>query len=131
VGVRASELLTSFRDGRVKLHVLRAGLRLRRDMATTFIEGDYVPIDTGEDVIAFARNHAAGSVVCAVTRRPHHVTGGLVPFAVGDVWRDRILALPRGHWRDVLTGKEHVIESAGLRAAELFDALPVALLAPA
>ena len=131
-GVRVSDLLTSFRDGRVKLHVLRAGLRLRRDMPKTFLEGDYVPIDLGEDVVAFARNHAAGSVVCVVTRRPHQVTGGRVPFALGDAWRDRTLALPRGHWRDVLTGKEHVVvESGGVRAAELFDALPVALLAPA
>jgi (1->4)-alpha-D-glucan 1-alpha-D-glucosylmutase len=127
-GVRPKELLASYRDGRVKLHVLRAGLRLRRDMPKTFLEGDYVAIDAGEDVIAFARNHAEGTVVCAVTRRPHHVTGGRAPFAIDDVWGNRTIAIPRGEWRDALTGGRHVVEGDGMAAAKLFAELPVALL---
>jgi (1->4)-alpha-D-glucan 1-alpha-D-glucosylmutase len=127
-GVRPGDLLSSFRDGRVKLHVLRAGLRLRRDMPETFLEGDYTPMDAGEDVLAFARNHASGSVVCAVTRRPYRVTGGRVPFAVGDTWRERTVPLPRGRWRDALTGATHVVESDAFAASALFAQLPVALL---
>jgi (1->4)-alpha-D-glucan 1-alpha-D-glucosylmutase len=127
-GSRPKELLASYRDGRVKLHVLRAGLRLRRAMTKTFLEGDYVPIDAGDDVVAFSRNHAEGSVVCAVTRRPHHVTAGRAPFAIDDVWGEREIAIPRGEWRDALTGAGHVVEGAGLRAAKLFEQLPVALL---
>jgi (1->4)-alpha-D-glucan 1-alpha-D-glucosylmutase len=127
-GRSPKELLASYRDGRVKLHVLRAGLRLRREMPKTFLEGDYVPLDAGEDVIAFARNHAEGSVVAVVTRRPHHVTGGRAPFAIDDVWGQRELPIPRGEWRDVLTGAEHVVESDGTKAANVFAELPVALL---
>ena len=127
-GVSPKELLASYRDGRVKLHVLRAGLHLRRAMTKTFLEGDYAPIDAGDDVVAFARSHAEGSVVCAVTRRPHHVTGGRAPFAIDDVWGRREIAIPRGEWTDALTGATHVVEGKGLLAAKLFDQLPVALL---
>ncbi len=127
-GARARDLLESYRDGRVKLHVLRAGMRLRRAMPKTFLEGDYVPIDAGEDVIAFARNHTEGSVVCAVTRRPYRVTRGQAPFAIDDVWGDRKVPIPRGEWRDALTGAAHHVDAEGLGAARLFEQLPVALL---
>ena len=127
-GSSPKELLASYRDGRVKLHVLRAGLRQRRDMPKTFLEGDYVPIDAGEDVVAFSRNHAEGSVVCVVTRRPHHVTGGHAPFAIDDVWGQRELPIPRGEWRDALTGATHIVDGDTLAAAKLFAQLPVALL---
>lgn len=127
-GARPKDLLASYRDGRVKLHVLRAGLRLRREMPRTFIDGDYAPIDAGEDVVAFARNHAEGSAVAAVTRRPYHVTGGRAPFAVDDVWGDRRIAIPRGAWSDALTGTSHDVGADGLAASALFDQLPVSLL---
>jgi (1->4)-alpha-D-glucan 1-alpha-D-glucosylmutase len=127
-GANPRDLLASYRDGRVKLHVLRAGLRLRRDMPKTFLEGDYAAIDAGEDVVAFARTHAEGSVVCAVTRRPYTVTNGRAPFAVDDAWGHRTLPVPRGEWRDALTGARHVVEGEGLPAAKLFALLPVSLL---
>ena len=130
-GVRAEELLASYRDGRVKLHVLRAGLRLRRERSKTFLEGDYTAIDAGEEIVAFARTHAEGAVVCAVTRLPYRVTGGKAPFAVGAVWGDRRVAVPRGTWRDVLTGARITVEGDGVAAAKLFAALPVALLVSA
>jgi len=126
--VRPRDLLASFRDGRVKLHVLRAGLRLRREMPKVFIEGDYAPIDAGEDVVAFSRTHAEGAVVAVVTRRPHHVTGGHAPFAIDDVWGQRSIAIPRGEWRDALTGLTHVVGGDGAPAAKLFAELPVCLL---
>ena len=99
-------------------------------MAQTFLEGDYTPIDAGEDLVVFARSHAAGSIVCAVTRRPHRVTGGRAQFAVGDVWGDRVVAVPRGRWRDALTGEVHDVTD-GLAAAKLFAQLPVSMLASA
>jgi (1->4)-alpha-D-glucan 1-alpha-D-glucosylmutase len=128
-GVRPRDLLASFRDGRVKLHVLRAGLRLRRELPKTFMEGDYVPIDGSEEVVAFARNHVEGSVAVAITRRPYLVTGGRTPFAVDDVWGARRIPMPRGEWRDALTGATHTIGSDGIEAAKLFAELPVSLLA--
>jgi (1->4)-alpha-D-glucan 1-alpha-D-glucosylmutase len=126
------ELVASFRDGRVKLHVLSRALRLRRDMASVFALGEYVPLDCGEHVVAFARPHPTGTVVCAVTRRPYAVTGGRAPWACGDVWGDRKIPLPEGVWRDALgDGREIVATADGARAAELFRDLPVALVVAA
>lgn len=127
-GVRPKDLLASYRDGRVKLFVLRAGLRLRRELPQPFLEGDYVALDAGEDVVAFSRNHAEGSIVCAVTRRPYHVTGGRAPFPVDDVWGDRRVPIPSGQWSDAFTGETHVVRDEELKAAKLFSQLPVALL---
>ena len=127
-GARATDLLASYRDGRIKLHVLRAGLKLRRAMPKTFIEGDYTAIDGGEEIVAFARQHAEGSVVCAVTCRPYRVTGGRAPFAIDDVWQTHTLPIARGSWRDALTGATHQVAGEGLTAARLFAELPVALL---
>ncbi len=126
-GARPRELLAAFADGRVKLHVLRAALRLRRERPELFLDGDYTPIDAGEEIVAFSRTHATGAIVCAVTRFPHAVTRGAAPWAVGDVWGDRIVAVPRGRWRDAFTGREHDSNGA-LRASRLFEELPVALL---
>jgi (1->4)-alpha-D-glucan 1-alpha-D-glucosylmutase len=127
-GAKPQDLLASFRDGRVKLHVLRAGLHLRRELRKTFLEGDYAALDAGDDVVAFTRTHAEGSLAVAITRRPHHVTEGRTTFAVGDVWKDRRIAIPRGEWTDALTGAKHAPSADGIAAARLFDSLPVALL---
>jgi len=127
-GAKPAELLTQFRDGRVKLHVVRTGLRLRRELPKTFLEGDYTPIDGGDDVVAFARRHTEGTVVCAATRRPRTVTGGRAAWAVDDAWGDRTIPVPKGSYEDALTGRKHVVEGSGLRASALFADLPVAML---
>ena len=128
-GAKVRDLVASFRDGRVKLHVLSRGLRLRRAKPRIFIEGDYRPIDAGDEIIAFVREHDAGAVVCAVTRFPYRVTGGRAPWACGDVWGDKTIAIPEGRWRDALAdGREISVGPDGLAAAELFRDLPVALL---
>ena len=127
-GAKPRDLLASYRDGKVKLHVLRAGLRLRRDRPRTFLEGDYAAIDAGEEIVAFARSHAEGSVVCAVTRLPYRVTGGRAPFAVGDAWGTRQVAIPRREWRNVLTSTRLTVDGDGVAASKLFEELPVALL---
>src|SRR4029078_7210099 len=53
------DLAVSWRDGRVKLHVLRSLLPLRRDHEGLFADGSYVPLEvTGRrrgNVVAFAR----------------------------------------------------------------------------
>jgi (1->4)-alpha-D-glucan 1-alpha-D-glucosylmutase len=127
-GANVRDLVASYRDGRVKLFVLSRALRLRRTLPGVFIGGDYTPIDAGDDVVAFGRKHATGHVVCAVTRRPYGVTGGKAPWACGDVWGDRKIAVPEGRWRDALGDREISASADGVTADELFRDLPVALL---
>jgi (1->4)-alpha-D-glucan 1-alpha-D-glucosylmutase len=98
-------------------------------MPAVFVEGHYRPIDAGDEIVAFLREHATGMVACAVTRRPYGVTGGKAPWACGDVWGDRKVDIPEGRWRDALgDDREIVVPSGGVAAEELFRDLPVALL---
>jgi (1->4)-alpha-D-glucan 1-alpha-D-glucosylmutase len=122
------ELLASFHDGAIKLSVLRAGLRLRRDHERLFIEGSYQPLEAGDEIFAFAREHEGRAVVAALTRQPYRATGGQRPWAIDDVWGDRTVAVPAGRWKDALTGREHQVSDGGLLTARLFGELPVALL---
>lgn len=117
-------LLGSFADGRVKMRVLRDGLRVRRTMPEVFVSGDYTPLDANaDDVVAFARG--GGAVVAAFVRAPVAVTRGRGAWAVGDVWGARVMTLPPGPYRDAFTGEVHEGET---RLARLFEALPVVLL---
>ena len=98
-------------------------------MPEVFVEGAYTPIDAGEEIVAFVREHAAGAIACAVTRLPYRVTGGRAPWACGDVWGKRTAPIPEGTWRDALgADREITVGPAGVAAAELFRDLPVALL---
>jgi (1->4)-alpha-D-glucan 1-alpha-D-glucosylmutase len=130
-GASPRELLQSFEDGRIKLHVLRAALALRRAHPDIFLEGAYEPLEAGPSAIAFARTHGTGTIVCAATCRPRTITRGEAEWATGDVWREQAIAVPPGAWRDVLTGRDHAVEDAGLPATQLFSELPVALLTKA
>jgi (1->4)-alpha-D-glucan 1-alpha-D-glucosylmutase len=136
-----SELLESFRDGRLKLQLVARALRLRRAHPEIFVEGTYEPIPDGEEVVAFVRKHATGRIACAVTRFPWHATGGgKSPWATGPVWGERRLALPAGRWRNVLAGNSSdqpspmetlpIVEAGGegVLLRDLFRDLPVALL---
>ncbi|OJY21801.1 MAG: malto-oligosyltrehalose synthase [Myxococcales bacterium 68-20] len=128
-GADMHELVAGFRDGRVKLHVVSRALRLRRAMPRLFIDGDYRPIDAGDEIVAFVREHDVGAIACAATRLPYRVTGGCAPWACGDIWGDRTIAIPEGRWRDALVNdRELVVGADGIPAAELFRHLPVALL---
>jgi (1->4)-alpha-D-glucan 1-alpha-D-glucosylmutase len=103
-------------DGRAKLAVTRAGLRLRRDRPELF--GSYAPLvaegPAADHLLAFDR----GGAVTAVTRLPV----GLARCG----WADTVLRLPTGRYVDQVT--ERVFTGA-VPAAELFAVLPVALLA--
>ena len=111
-------------DGPEKLAVTARGLRLRRREPEVFASGAYVPLATSgrhaANVVAFARAHEGRWVVAAVPR----LAAGL------DGWGDTRIALPAGApevWEHVLSGR--AVHGREPEAAELFDPLPVALLA--
>jgi (1->4)-alpha-D-glucan 1-alpha-D-glucosylmutase len=97
-----------------KLLVVSRALRLRREHPEWFGAGStYEPIAVGSPhAVAFARS---GQVVTVASR----LSLGAVAAAESTV------ALPRGEWRDVLTGATHAGPS---RLGDLLGSLPVALL---
>ncbi|GAA2243413.1 malto-oligosyltrehalose synthase [Kitasatospora cystarginea] len=101
---------------REKLHLTTTALHLRRDHPL----GPYRPLaaqgPAAAHLLAFARGP---ETVTAVTRLPYGLErqGG---------WRDTVLELPGGRWRDELTS--HRIAGGAVPVASLFERYPVALL---
>ena len=75
-------MLEAWQDGRIKLHVTRAGLRLRRDMAPLFANGDYQGITARgrfeRNVISFLRQHGGDQVLVVAGEPRTSVTSSLL-----------------------------------------------------
>ncbi|MEO6418518.1 MAG: malto-oligosyltrehalose synthase, partial [Polyangiaceae bacterium] len=124
----AKDLLETYADGAVKLHVLHQALLARKAHPALFLRGDYEPLPGGEHVIAFTRAFGQERLVCCVPRLTHVGTRGSLPWMLGEAWGDEALRVPHaGTYRNLMTGAK--LEIAGeARLAELFADFPVALL---
>lgn len=128
-------------DGRIKLYVTAAGLRLRRLRRELFARGGYVPLAAAgaraRHVVSFARVAEEQSVIAAVARFPMSLpTAAEFPIG-GDVWGEDGLILdgivPPGLYRDAFSGVEIPANRAAdgvlaLPLARVFADLPVTLL---
>ncbi len=110
-----------------KLAVTAAALRLRRAIPGAFVgaRAGYLPVATSTaHAVAFARTEGhQPRAVTLVSRLTASLTrsGG---------WREHIVVLPEGRWRNVLDGPGAVPMDAGPRAlAPMLGTRPVALLA--
>jgi (1->4)-alpha-D-glucan 1-alpha-D-glucosylmutase len=123
-----SEWRRQWRDGRVKLAATRALLALRSREPAVLAAGDYAPCEvTGpraDELVAFMRVHERRAVLTAVQRFP-------VRAEQDRRWRGTQIRLPReaAEHVDVFTGRQ--AQGAALDPAELFETLPMAVLAPA
>ena len=122
-------------DGRIKMHLVHALLRARRDRPTLFAGGDYLPIAaTGthsSHVIAFARLHADGAALVVVPRFAASLVGGRGAPLGPEVWTDTTVPLPDTlagrRWRSVLTGRQ-LGPTRSLAVGDLLAEWPVAVL---
>ena len=122
----ARELVGSFTDGRIKLHVTHTGLEMRRTDRLLFLEGTYRAIDAGPHIIAFERAHRGKRLVCVAPRLPWRRTLGQSPWPLGEVWSDATLGVGGGRWRNAFTGE--ILEGEPLRLRDVLAAFPVAWL---
>jgi (1->4)-alpha-D-glucan 1-alpha-D-glucosylmutase len=101
-----------------KLLATCRALAVRRELPDCFGEsGSYLPLPAStEHVVGFLRG---GRVAAAATRAPRRLAGS-------GGWREETITLPAGTWHDELTGA--AFEGGAVRCAEVFAALPVALL---
>jgi (1->4)-alpha-D-glucan 1-alpha-D-glucosylmutase len=129
-------------DGRIKLLVTARTLQHRRRRRALYDSGGYVALEVAgaqeRHAFAFARTLEGTASLTVVGR----LLASIAPAGVAPVgeasWSDtRILlppALPRGAYRDVLTGRIVELDGGpsapGLRLAEVFAHLPVAILEP-
>ena len=124
-------LARNWMDGRVKQAVIATALRARAEAPELFAEGEYIPLDGGQHLIAFVRRHQKRSAVVIAPRLVlGMVSDGLaIPTSA---WGGASVRLPdglSGTVRNVLTGDE-VTLSADLPAARVLGAFPAALLIP-
>ncbi len=136
----AGELLSSWRDGRIKLYVTCKALGFRRERRDIFRDGAYLPLSAAggkrEHALAFARGKGDAWAIAAVPR----LSTRLVPengFPLGEqAWGLRtFLRLPENlpsAWRNAFTGETLRAGGAGngkvLHLHEVFRSFPVALL---
>jgi (1->4)-alpha-D-glucan 1-alpha-D-glucosylmutase len=117
-----------WQDGRVKLAATRTLLDLRKREPALFAEGNYAACEvTGpraDEIVAFMRARERRAVVTAVRRFP-------VRAQRETDWAGTRIRLPHDFARgfDVLTGR--TARGAQLDPKELFETLPIAVLAPA
>ena len=140
-GPAVSEMLANWQDGRIKLYVTTAGLRLRRELSAVFLDGEYVPLqvegDRKDHLVAFARILGNRSVVAVVPRLVAGLAGTGNRLPVGaEVWDQSAIVIPQnlaGHkFQNVLTREEVRPELASegpkLLPGDTFRVLPVAIL---
>jgi (1->4)-alpha-D-glucan 1-alpha-D-glucosylmutase len=136
-GAAPRRLLESWRDGRIKLHVVSRLLALRQREAALFRDGAYLPLTVSgaqaDRICAFAR--VADGRACLVVAPRFFVgligEGGAAPL--GEAWGDSVIALPdelAGRtWEGVLDGRRFTDAAATISVATLLAELPVATLA--
>ena len=137
----AAEWLASWADGRIKLALTAAGLRLRREQRDLFHRGRYLPLKTdvtvNADAVAFARIHDNAAAVFVAPRLIARLTSnGGVPGAGGDRWKTSRVLLPPEladrTFQHVVTGAEIRPTVAGSDAwlflGQIFETLPAGIL---
>jgi (1->4)-alpha-D-glucan 1-alpha-D-glucosylmutase len=136
----AQDLLSSWCDSRVKLHVLARALAARRERPDLFLNGSYHPLassgEHSERVFAFARQHNRDWAVAVVPRCAAAVNAPVIGPDRGKFWTNTDLALPNGaptKWFNVFAGKRSpriLVAHQRLSLANAFDNFPIALLLP-
>ena len=138
-GLNPADLLTEWKDGRVKQAVIARALRFRADSAGLFTEGSYVPLrvdgERADHLLAFARVHEGRASITVVTRLPGHLPGiGAVPLADPTIWSGTYVVTPRNFLTrrtvDVLASDNAVGKelTGRLPVSDILATLPVALL---
>ncbi len=136
--------LKNWRDGRIKLLITAAGLRLRRALPHVMLGGGYLPLATELSVpagaVGFARTAGPGDIEAVLFLAPRlcnglAASGHPVPLG-GECWKTSRVMLPPGlrdrTFRDVVTGARIRATRGGengwIFLGEAFETLPVAML---
>ncbi len=137
------EWLRTWADGRIKLLVTTAGLRLRRELPDVFLGGRYLPLGTDVAVaggaIAFARidEDARAAALFLAPRLCSRLITEDQPLPLGgDCWKTSRIMLPpelsEREFRDEITGARIQPTRAGdecwIFIGEALQMLPVAIL---
>jgi (1->4)-alpha-D-glucan 1-alpha-D-glucosylmutase len=133
------ELVDHWHDARIKLCLMQTALCYRRENATLFQEGEFLPLQaTGarkQHVISFLRRHNGKEVLVVVPRWLSQFSEPPAKGRTAPDWHDTNIKLPSSSpssWTNVLTGEKVVSQQQSGEHSVRVDALlpnfPVALL---
>jgi (1->4)-alpha-D-glucan 1-alpha-D-glucosylmutase len=134
------ELLAKWSDGRIKLLITAAGLRLRREKPELFLSGEYLPLDTDVTVdggaIAFARLHGDDGAIFVAPRLVARLIGEELAPPLHEAWKTSRVLIPQPlagrTFRHEITGAQIRPTSAGdqtwIFLGEVFQHVPVGIL---
>lgn len=132
-------LISEWRDGRIKLYTTHAALQFRRQESELFLDGEYVPIATTGmrqgHVSSFMRRLEKKATLAVVPRLTVPLTvDGRLPLGEA-CWEDTALTLPDDApvvWKDIFTNTTAKTQRLGteatLRVSDILQRFPVALL---
>ncbi|MFC2042019.1 malto-oligosyltrehalose synthase, partial [Chloroflexota bacterium] len=133
------EILSSWRDGQIKLYVTYKALNTRCDYSKLFQRGNYLPLKAAgekqEYVCAFMRSYRGAQALIAVPRLFTKLNKAGVPPVGEQVWGDGRILLPKSapkNWLNALIGNtiRANVDGSALSTAAIFGSLPIALLIP-
>lgn len=130
------ELISGWKDGRIKLMVTHKGLAFRRAYQHLYRAGTYVPLsaegEASENVLAYAQTKEnepwAITVVPRLMAQRHFPEDRLTD---SDFWGETILRLPDNaptRWHNIFTGQDVEANDLRIPLADHLGAFPVALL---
>jgi len=135
------EMLDRWEDGRIKLCLTAAALRLRRAHSETFLSGEYVPLEAEVSVpasiVAFARVPLDGPAAMAIAPRlASRLMGAEPAWPLGQAWQTSRVHLPEAlrnrRFVDAVTLRDVPItltgEEAWIFVGEALHDCPAALL---
>jgi (1->4)-alpha-D-glucan 1-alpha-D-glucosylmutase len=131
---RIADLMSNWRDGRIKQDVIARTLTFRRAHPLLFLYGDYQPLEVrgehAERIVAFARQHGSDVAVTIVPRIASRLlrTTSEIAFDPGNWANTVIVGVPAQVRANVLTGKSVAPEGEVIPVSSIFDELPLALL---
>lgn len=118
-GLTVEQVWNRIDDGLPKLWTIYHAIRVRREHAAIFGEnGAYTPLHAegakADHILAYMRGDRVVTII------PRLI------LTVNGEWGNTSLKIPHGGWRDQLSGS--VVNGGTLRANDIFDRFPVALL---
>jgi len=133
-----TELMRKPADGRIKLLVMTRALRHRRDQRMLYERGGYLGLavegERARHAVAFARTFDGKASLTIVGRLLASIaTDGRAPIGEPSWGDTRVVlppSLPRGPYRNVLTGATVELERDGVSLSRAFAHLPVGILEP-
>jgi (1->4)-alpha-D-glucan 1-alpha-D-glucosylmutase len=124
-------LAAQWTDGRIKLALMRRLLALRTEFAALFADGLYLPLEVSgadsEEILAFARVRGNKALIVIAGRLFGRVTDGGRHWPAGQAWKCRVMVGGFSELGDLLAAGRS-LSGPALSVAELFDAMPVAIL---